>query len=282
MIIIAALLAAVMYGGCGKADDRSVAAGIRVAVSVFPLYDMARNICGGKGTALFVIPAGADPHTFEPRPSIARDLQGTTLFIGVNREFDGWIERYLPSSARRFYLSETRRGEPEANPHIWLSVKKARVIAAAMERQMSAADPANGDYYRIRLGSYDRELNALDKSIAALFANKSRKSFVQWHEAWNYFAVDYGLTVAGTVQREGTEKASVRTMKNIVDRARRDGVTAIVVSLSSEDRAAQVLADEIGGTIVKLDGIGDPESADRSSYLKLMQYNARELARALR
>lgn len=276
------LISLILIAGCGKKDEGTAPSGIRVAVSVFPLYDIARNICGDRGSAFFVIPAGADPHTFEPRPSIARDLQNTTLFIGVAREFDGWIERYLPSSAARTYLIETRRGAPEPNPHIWLSVKKAREIADTMARQMSAVDPGNSGYYQDNLRAYEMQLNALDKSIAALFMSKTRKSFIQWHEAWDYFAADYGLTVAATVQREGSEKASVRSMKEVVDRARRDGVTAIVVSLSSEDRTARVLAGEIQGTIVRLDGTGDPASADRSTYLKFMKYNAEKLADALR
>ncbi len=277
-----AILAAILITGCGKTGDRAAPSGIRVAVSVFPLYDIARNISGDRGSAFYVIPAGADPHTFEPRPSVARDLQNTTLFIGVAREFDGWIERYLPASSARSYLIDTRRGAPEPNPHIWLSVKKAREIAEAMAKQMSAVDPVNSRYYRDNLRAYEEQLNALDKSIAALFLNTTRKYFIQWHEAWNYFAADYGLTIAATVQREGSEKASVRSMKEIVDRARRDNITAIVVSLSSEDRTARVLAGEIGGTIVRLDGTGDPASLDRSTYLKFMKYNAEKLADALR
>ncbi len=280
--ICAVILALICIAGCGKTGERPAPSGIRVAVSVFPLYDIARNICGDRGSVFFVIPAGADPHTFEPRPSIARDLQGTSLFIGVVRDFDGWIERYLPTSAARFYLMETRRGHRDINPHIWLSVKKAGGIAEAMTEQMSSVDPENGAYYRQNLKAYEDKLNALDKSIATLFMNKTRKSFIQWHEAWDYFAADYGLSITGTVQREGSDKASVRSMKEIVDRARRDGVTAIVMSLSSEDRTARVLADEISGTVVRLDGTGDPASADRSSYLDLMKYNATKLADALK
>jgi len=276
------VMTAIVIGGCGKNEEKKVSPGIRVGVSVFPLYDIARNICGDRGTAFFVIPAGADPHTFEPRPSIARDLQDTTLFIGVTREFDGWIERYLPSSAARTYLIEIKQGDPGPNPHLWLSVKKARAIAEIMAKKMGSVDPKNSGYYLDNLKDYEKQLDTLDKSIAALFATKTRKSFIQWHEAWDYFAADYGLAIAGTVQREGSEKASVRSMKEIVDRARRDGATAIVVSLSSEDRTARVLAGEIKGDIVRLDGTGDPASADRSTYLKFMKYNAETLAKALK
>lgn len=280
--VCAMLLAAIVIAGCGKKEDRPASTGIRIAVSVFPLYDIARNICGDRGSAFLVIPAGADPHSFEPRPSIARDLQDTALFVGVAREFDGWVERYLPSSAARIYLIETKQGGPDPNPHIWLSVKKARVIAAAMARRMGAVDPGNSGYYLDNLKAYEKRLDALDKSIADLFMSKKKKSFIQWHEAWDYFAADYGLTIAGTVQREGSEKASVRSMKEIVDRARRDGVTAIVVGLSSEERTARVLAGEIKGDIVRLDGTGDPASADRSTYLDVMKYNAETLAKALK
>ena len=96
------------------------------------------------------------------------------------------------------------------------------------------------------------------------------------------FRADYGLTIAGTVQREGSDKASVRSIKDIVERAKRDRVRAVVVSLNAEDRTALVLADEIGGKIVRLDGIGDPGSVDRSDYLHLMHYNAKTLAEGLR
>ena len=65
-------------------------------------------------------------------------------------------------------------------------------------------------------------------------------------------------------------------------RARRRGITAVVVSLNAEDRAAGVMAAEIGGEVVRLDSIGDPASAGRSDYLKLMHFNAKTLAGALR
>lgn len=282
IFIFTAIISLICPWGCKKPEESAAGGGIRVALSIFPLYDMARTICGDKGTAFFVVPAGADPHSFEPSPSVARILEKATLFIGVAPGFDGWVERHLPPSAARTYLMENKKGEPEANPHIWLSVKKARQIAAVMAERMSAVDPANGAYYRKNHEAYDRQLSDLDRSIGSLFSNKTGKSFIQWHESWNYFAADYGLTITGTVQREGSEKASVRSMKEIVNRARRDRVGAIVVGLSSEEKSARVLAGEIGGTLVMMDGIGDPGSGDRSTYLKLMEYNAKRLAEALR
>ncbi|OHD66403.1 MAG: hypothetical protein A2176_06635 [Spirochaetes bacterium RBG_13_51_14] len=252
-------------------------------MSVFPVYDIARNICGDKAFPFFVIPAGADPHTFEPLPSVASELRNVSLFIGVTREFDGWIERYLPERAVRRYLISPDAGSTHtANPHIWLSVRQAEKIAASIARSLEMVDAANIGYYRKNLAAYLNKLNELDKTIAGLFKNTRSTSFIQWHEAWNYLAADYNLTIAGTVQREGSDRASVRSIKEIVDRAKRDRVRVIVVSLNAEIKAALVLANEIRGTVVRLDGIGDPDSDDRSNYIKLMLYNAQTLAAALR
>jgi zinc transport system substrate-binding protein len=282
-ICVIAVFSLSLYGSCNKTENKASSGTLTVAVSIFPIYDIARNICGDKATVFFTIPAGADPHTFEPRPSIARDLQNTSLFIGVTGNFDGWMERYLPSAAVRKYLMEgLTPGKLQTNPHIWLSVKEVKKIAGSVERYMSAIDPGNSGYYRKNLDAYIEKLNELDKTITAMFRNKSSRAFIQWHEAWNYFAADYGLTITGTVQREGSDRSSVRSIKEIVEKARRDHVTAIVVSLNSEKKSARVLAGEIRGTIVGLDGIGDPDSPERSDCLKLLYYNAKTLAAALR
>jgi zinc transport system substrate-binding protein len=272
--------------GCKKQEESKT--GLTCAVSIFPLYDMARNIAGDRAAVIYVIPAGSDPHTYEPLPSIAEKLQDTGLFIGVTKEFDGWIERYLPDAAVRKYLmplpGNHGDGKNEPNPHVWLSVKRAKIIAGKMARYLSDADgdKSNEASYKKNLDIYIEKLDRLDASIALMFKNKKNKSFIQWHDAWNYFASDYGLSVVATVQQEGSDKSSVRSIKNIIDTARREKATAVVTSLNAEVKGAQILAREIGGTVVRLDSIGNPDSKERSDYLKMMHFDASRLAGALR
>ncbi len=273
------ILLLLIIASCAKAPETR--GGIGVAVSVFPIYDIARALTGEKARVYSAIPPGADPHTYEPRPSTARELGDCSLFIGVAPEFDGWIERYLPRDAARRYLMEGD-GAGHGNPHVWLSVRKAKGIAAVIAAALEERDPSNGAHYRRNLAAYTRRLGDLDASIAALFAGTRERAFIQWHEAWNYFASDYGLTIIGTVQGEGSDRASVRSIDAIVREARRRGVTVIVMSEGVDDRGARVLAKEIGGRIVRLDGIGDPGDPERSDYIRLMTHNATALAGALR
>lgn len=280
IISIAAIFIAAVC--CGTKQEDKKPGTLAVAVSIFPIYDIARNIGGERARVVFIIPAGADPHTFEPRPSEAIRLQKSDLFIGVSREFDGWVERYLDGpTQRRYLIGPPAPGGETPNPHRWLSVRQGKKIAGQITRFMSDADRENAGYYQANLTAYTARLDDCDAMITDLFRVKKNRAFIQWHEAWNYFAADNGLVISGTVQREGSDRASVATIKNIVERARRDKVRAVVTSLSSEDRGAQVLADEIGGRIVRLDGIGDPAAPDRADYLKLMYRNAKALAGAM-
>src|SRR4030042_1246193 len=118
IVVPAAIILCVFWFYSCTKPGREISDVPGVAVSVFPVYDIARNICGDKAFPFFVIPAGADPHTFEPLPSVASELRNVSLFIGVTREFDGWIERYLPERAVRRYLISPDAGSTHtANPH---------------------------------------------------------------------------------------------------------------------------------------------------------------------
>jgi len=74
---------------------------------------------------------------------------------------------------------------------------------------------------------------------------------------------------------------SIKEFKDIVTRAKRDHVTVIITGLKTRSRAVQALKNEIDGTIVRLDSIGDPNDRMRSHYIDMMLYNARLLAEAL-
>ena len=67
----------------------------------------------------------------------------------------------------------------------------------------------------------------------------------------------------------------------MVEAVRRENAKAVVIGLHLKSRAAQALAREVGGQLVQLDSMGDPEDPEKNTYVKLMMDNARRLADAL-
>ena len=262
----------------------SVSEHLSIATSVFPVYDITKNIGGDKIEVLFVVPKGANPHTYEPVPSVVRRIQEADLFIGVHPEFDGWIKTHLSSKTNSVFLKQEDHNDEHHhdNPHVWLSVRNAISSAEKITDVLSTLDGDNADVYADNLRIYREQLHRLDERISSLFEGIGKKKFIQWHPAWDFFAEDYGLQIVGTIEHGHGDEPSVKDFQTLIAKAKKEKVRTIVMGLNVESRTAQTLAREIDGRLIHLDSIGDAESEDRNSYLTLMEYNALRLSEALR
>ncbi|HHS13533.1 MAG TPA: zinc ABC transporter substrate-binding protein [bacterium] len=282
VIILAVLMLAGM--GCGRKPVRT---GPVIATSIFPIADVTARLAGPEAEVFFVIPPGANPHSYEPVPSDVRRLQKVDLFIGVHPEFDGWIRRFLPPRVLTINLIEPEHGhaaenEDGHNPHIWLSVKRMRRLLPELTRQLCQADSQAAERIKEAGRVYADSLDRLDRSIHDLMSGVQDRPFIQWHPAWTFFARDYGLSLAGSIQRGHGHEPSLKSFEQLTSEAREKGVRLIVIGLNLESRAVEALAREIGADVLQLDNLGDPEIPERSSYIRLMRYNAERLASALR
>jgi zinc transport system substrate-binding protein len=271
---------------------------IFIAASIFPVYDVTQNIVGDLGEVDFIVPVGANPHTYAPSPSDVQRLQNIQLFIGIDPEFDGWVEDYLPENAHILYVKpkpagnvqinsevhtdmEEGRGHAHNNPHIWLSVRKAKMIVQKIADVLIEIDAENELNYRKNLQTYMMQLHKLDHEIATIMVHLRMKKFIQWHPAWDYFADDYELEVLGTIEDGHGDQPSVKEFKSLIQNAKREKVGTVVMGLNVDSKTAETLVKEIDGRLVRLDSMGDPDDETRNSYIELMRMNGRLLGEAL-
>lgn len=273
------LLIPLLFVACRHHDSPSNNQ-VSVVTSIFPLYDIAQHIAGERLAVTYVVPVGANPHHYEPLPTTAVELQHAKLFIGIHREFDGWITDLLSDKTRiEFILSREESLYP--NPHIWLTPRGGKRIAGDVAHLLATIDPNNRDYYFDNLSIYERELSKLDSTLFFLFNRAACKQFIQWHPAWDYLARDYHLTIIATIEHGHGVEPSVKQFMQLVDEAKEKQVKVIVTGLHARSNAAKMLTREIGGVLLKLDPIGDPRVDARASYIKMIYYNAVHLSSAL-
>lgn len=279
---------------CGCIDSNPSSKKIHVSASLFPIYDIARNIAGDRVELSYIIPVGANPHTYKPVPSVLDRIRNARLVITVDEHLDGWIHDFVPSNTvfavlnriennqHHSGINHAEQSDPERNPHVWLSIRKAISLSETIERLLSNLDPEHARIYSNNSDVYKKRLEALDAEISRLFSGLNSQAFFQWHPAWDYFARDYGLEIAGTVESGHGDEPSVKEFKNLVDIAKLKNISLIVVGLGTESKAAESLAREVDGRILRLDSIGDPGNSARDTYLKLMRDNAVKLADSMK
>ncbi|MEI7024860.1 metal ABC transporter substrate-binding protein [Paenibacillus sp. y28] len=92
--------------GCGKQEvpaaqtpQSSPASEVKptVVASFYPLYEFARNVAGDKATVVNLVPAGVEPHDWEPTAKDMKQIQEANVFVYNGAGMEHWVEKTLSS-----------------------------------------------------------------------------------------------------------------------------------------------------------------------------------------
>ncbi|WP_292729654.1 metal ABC transporter solute-binding protein, Zn/Mn family [Methanoculleus sp.] len=252
------LLAAATAGCTGtdrQQDDRVV-----VAVTIPPEQEFVERIGGDHVRVILLVPPGADPHTYEPPPGVLADVAEADMYavVGSGIEFElAWQEKIaalnpdmlvVDCSQGVDLISTGEGGHPGSDPHIWVSPRNAKVMVENIREGLVEVDPANANDYNRNAAAYQEELDTLDVEIAGALAESGTTKVMVYHSSWAYLARDYGL-VEVPIEDEGKEPSPQR-LEHLITQAKEEQIRVIFASPEHSTRSAEVIADEIDGTVV--------------------------------
>jgi zinc transport system substrate-binding protein len=300
IILFLLSLALIWVCDCSNRSD-STDAKPKIAATIFPIYDIARNIVGDGMNVVAILPPGASPHTYEPSPRRVRELEGVALVFSIGHGLDDWTDTLvamLPdakkvvvdkgihlegSSGAEEHEEHGHAGEAHrhegANPHYWLSINNGKQIARTIAEEAIRLDPARQDRYRANLASYLSELDSAKKRIQERIAGLPVRKMIAFHGAWIYYADEFGLEIVGTFEPFAGKRPTPRYLADLHEKAKRHNVKSLFSEpqLSSETVASFV--NDIGLELFILDPLGGVDG--RSDYIELLEYNTAVIAEAL-
>lgn len=171
------------------------------------------------------------------------------------------------------------------DPHAWQSLPNAIVYIDNIAAALAQADPANAaTFYRNR-AEFVAEIEALDVEIRATLEAlpANRRTIVTSHDAFGYFAEEYGLTFLAPQGVSTEAEASARDVAELITQIRDQSIGAVFVESISDSRLLEQIASEtdatIGGTLYSdaLSGSDGPAA----TYLDMMRHNLAMLTDAL-
>jgi zinc transport system substrate-binding protein len=294
------LLLSTGHVSAGKSESVPPGKRIKVFVSIAPQAYFVERVGGDRVDISVMVGPGQSPATYEPRPKQMAKLGRASLYFRIGVPFENvWMQRIrkanpqmeivdtrhgitlLPMKPHGHHDDAVTQGEKRKkvqhgkgvkDPHIWLSLKLAKVQSKNIYEALSEKDPLNKDDYQKNLEAFQRELDELDMTITHTLHNLKRRSFMAFHPAWRYFAHDYSLEQI-PIEIEGKEP-SAKSLANLIRQAKEERIRVIVVQKQFSERSAQTVADAIGGRIVRLDPLGE-------NYLDNMKKIAYTFAKAL-
>ena len=173
----------------------------------------------------------------------------------------------------------------EFDPHGWLSLQNAVVYVDNITAALAKTAPANAATFYQNRADYVAEIEQLDTQIKAQFAAlpESARTVVTSHDAFQYFARDYGLTFLAPQGLSTESEASARDVAELIKQVRTEGISAVFIENVADPRLLQQIARETGSVIggKLFPGALSGKDGPAATYLELMRHDATTITAAL-
>ncbi len=259
----------------------SAFATVSVAVSIAPQKYFVQKIAGKDANVTVLVPAGASPATYAPRPSQLKALKDASLYFTIGVPFEqNWLKRFQSINPKLHFidttasiqkmpmLEDTHTKEQHdlhehsgLDPHVWLSPALVKSQAKVIMDALTQLDSAHKQRYHDNYKAFVKEIDTLDGKIKKILSGVKNRTFIVFHPSFGYFAHDYNLTQIA-IEKEGKEP-SLRYMKRLIDFANKKNIKTIFIAPQFTQKAAKQIASQIHGSV----RIIDPLSKDWETNL---------------
>jgi zinc transport system substrate-binding protein len=241
-----------------------------ITVSIAPYGYFIKEIAGNDFDVNVMVPAGANPHIYEPFPEQITRLRKSVAYIsngylGFERT---WLDRFYeinklmirksladgidPIASEHEHEGEHAEG---ADPHYWVSPKCAAIMAMSVRDLLCKLNPSQTNRYTANYDILREKIEGLDKKAEMLFSGSQGTSFMIYHPNLAYLARDYNL-VEVPVEFEGKEPPPSR-LKYLIDLARTEKINTIFVQREYDSKNAKAIAREIGAEVIVIDPLSE-------------------------
>lgn len=297
------LLALVLWAAFGGAAGPAAAApGLRVLATIAPLQEFTERIAAGRAEVELLLPPGAGPHSWQPRPGDLVRLSRADLIVAVGAGLEPWLGGLLRGvSSSRVRLLEVSAGLPlraraeehedeppeehagheTFDPHVWLDFSLDLRIVERIADALAELDSGGTEAYRRNAAELKKDLEALDARFReGLGPCAGQPLFIAGHAAFGYLAARYGLVPRSLYGASPDAQTTPARFIALAEAVKRSGVRAVFFETAVGGSAAQVLARETGTRALPLNAGHNPTRAERKAFgtfFALMERNLENL-----
>jgi len=249
------------------AQDRPV-----VFVSIPPQAWLVRRLAGEAVDVQTLLPAGANPHLYEPTARQVKSLAQASFYFTLGLPFEttlatrttklGGTVRVAPMDLGIAKLGAHAHGEGCAHgthtcggaggdPHIWLAPHLLSAMASNTVAALAQAMPQQREALADALTKTVAEITATDEAVRQVLRSAPQRTCVVYHPSWSYFAKAYGLSLL-VIEQDG-KAPSARHLANVIRQAKEAGVKVVFAEPQYDLKSAQTLAKQVGAQLETVD-----------------------------
>lgn len=298
MIVASVSAAALVLSGCGGSDDSAPEPdgdSVLVATTVSPITSIVSRVGGDCVDVRGIVPEGTNSHTFEPAPSVAAllsdadvvfinglKLEDPTLAMAEANMADGaeLVELGTVALPEEDYIFDFSFPEEDGkpNPHLWTDPTYAIVYADIVREVLSERDPECADQMQENFEAFAAQAEELAEAVRLdqQTVPAGGLKLVTYHDAYAYFAENFGWQVVGAVQPSDFADPTPSEVVTLIEQIRTEGVPTIFGSEVFPSNVLEEVGNETGVRYeqsLRDDDLPGAPGDENHSWLGLMQYN---------
>ncbi|MEI7904411.1 MAG: zinc ABC transporter substrate-binding protein [Candidatus Firestonebacteria bacterium] len=274
---------------------------IKVVASIFPCYELAREIGGERTEVSILLPPGVEAHAFDPSPGKIFSLNKSDVFIYMNKYMEPWVADMLKSMPRVGIIvvdlgegihfikaNDDEKGrEPHgADPHTWLDMRNTALMADNIAKVFAKRDPIGAKDYFKNASIYKKKLEALDRAyVETIKKCRLKRLYFAGHYAFGYFSERYGLEYTSPYKGYSPDaEPSPKSIIELIKAIKKNGVKYLYHEELISPKIAEVISNETGCELLRLSAahnVTKVEIESGKTFIDIMKENLVNLKKGL-
>ena len=273
-----------------------------VSATIFPIYDLVRQIAGEKLEVNLIVQPNDSPHTYNPSVQERVRIEKSHLIFIIGHTLDSWAIKGISNKANIVVLDKginliafdeekhdehahdeekhDEHAHGEVNPHYWLDPENASIMAQVIADNLSILDPLNEDFYQENARELRKDLRNLANEMLKLVKPIQSTPFITLHDAWPYFGKAFGLQIKGSFEPTAANQPTPRYLHELQEIIDTFDIKAIFSEPQLSTSSLDSFVKDNNLSIGTLDPIGG--SGGINNYQELIRFNCRELLQTLK
>ena len=285
-LLIFIILFSLLLPGCAVEDPSA-----QVVSTTRPVYDFTTFLCQNTDitVALLVTENLSCLHDYTLQVRQMRMIEEADMIIMSGADLEEFLTDVLTIAKPVIDTSENvpllcvedshQHGQNHHHahdPHIWLSISNARIMASNICNGLISQFPRHKDTLLQNLEMLQAKFDTLESYGNQAFSGLKSRDLITFHDGFGYFADYWDLNILHSLEEESGSEASASELKELIQLVREYQIPAIFTEANGSVSAANVIAAETGISIKVLNmGMSDID------YFESMYHNIDAIKEAL-
>lgn len=290
-----------------ETDNSNQTDKIQVVTSIFPVYEITKEIAGDYAEVSIMVGENEDAHHYEPSAQAVAAVNEADVFIYSSNAMEFWVDQLLNvvenEDLEIINLSEGLDLEMDdvenhehyhhhdeedsyghdhggIDPHFWLDPVLVSNQLPLITEAFIRANNEDAEFYRQNEATFQEVLNEIHESYQEAFLDAENRDFVVQHEAFGHLANRYDLHQVAVGGLTTEVEPNPTQLVGVIEFVNSQKVPVIYYQGGENSAIAETVAKETDTDIAVLYDLENrPASLNVSGnmYIEVMSQNLEQL-----